>query len=142
MLDVCEKGSSEPFLTATFVVDERSSDGRLEVFKVWVKEEHARDFEHVNLANLFLRFVTVHGRKVPTQKDVFKAYRKVFDNALKHKYGSVKTLEINREKTMRTAPRTGLVEITLDYMEKFVMEETKEYIQNISKSKKESVQEA
>jgi len=142
VLDVCEQGSSEPFLTATFVVDESSSDGRLSVFKVWVKEEHARDFEHVNLANLFLRFVTVHGRKVPTQKDVFKAYRKVFDNALKHKYGNVKSIEINREKTMTTAPRTGLVEITLDYMEKFVMEETKEYIKNISNPKKESVQEA
>lgn len=139
-MDVCEQGSNEPFLTASFVVDKSSSDGRLSVFKVWVGEEHARDFEHVFLGWHFTAVDGYKPKKQVRKVHVFKAYRKVFDNALKHKYGNVKSVEINREKTMSTAPRTGLVEITLDYMEKFVMEETKEYIKNITQ--KESVQKA
>ena len=125
-MDVYANDRNNPTMVFTYTTKEETRE--LEMFKIWLREDLAQDFEYINYANIVHRALSFQNK--PTEYDVTRIYQTLFASKLWEVPKRTRTV-VNSKATLKVAPYRGFKEIDKDYFKRFVDLETTKYMKRL-----------
>lgn len=117
-------------LVITYTLKDETTE--LDMFKMWISDKEKDNIELLNHANLILYHVIVNNDAIPSQKDLYITYQRLFAYKRWKLYTENKTF-INNAKTLTKPPYNKYVEITKDYINKNIDKMYNKYIKENNK---------
>lgn len=129
-VDIFIENYEKPELVITYTLKDKTNT--IDMFKIWISDEHKRNLEIINYGNLLLYNIIITNENTPVEREIFVAYQKVFNRKLIPPY-KVSHTDVNVSKTLLKAPYNAFKELTREYMSNHIENVRKKYIDKHNK---------